>query len=61
MHSSITSDRVLSLVEQDNNLGLCLACGEEAHDVEPDACQYECEICGARQVYGAEELLLRLT
>lgn len=39
--------------------GFCIACGEEAYGVEPDARKYQCESCGVRAVYGAEELLIR--
>lgn len=39
--------------------GFCLACGERAEGVEPDARRYECEICGEEQVYGAEEIVLK--
>lgn len=42
----------------ENYIGFCLACGEERECTEPDACKYPCESCGARKVYGAEELLL---
>lgn len=38
--------------------GVCLACGEDAYMVEPDARRYICESCGKREVYGLEELLL---
>ena len=38
--------------------GFCRACGAEAYSVEPDARKYTCESCGAKQVYGAEELVL---
>ena len=38
--------------------GFCIACGEEASGVEPDARKYECESCGEKQVYGAEELVM---
>lgn len=39
--------------------GACLACGETVESgIEPDACGYECEVCGKYQVYGAEELLI---
>jgi len=38
--------------------GFCLGCGADATGVEPDARAYECESCGAHQVYGAEECLL---
>lgn len=41
-----------------NDMGFCLACGDEAYNVEPDARRYECESCGRMTVYGAEELLL---
>lgn len=39
--------------------GFCVACGLEAEGVEPDARKYECESCGEKAVYGAEELILR--
>ena len=64
MHKSITQERVIALVEQNettlSNLGLCTTCGEEQEGCEPDAHHYECENCGARQVFGAEELLIRM-
>jgi hypothetical protein len=41
-----------------DNPGFCLICGEDAEGVEPDACNYTCESCGAEQVFGAQELLL---
>ena len=43
----------------DHNEGFCIACGESAYGVEPDAQQYECESCGKRRVYGAGELAIR--
>ena len=60
MHESITTERVIEAVEADDNMGFCTACGEEAYGVEPDARKYECESCGAKAVYGAEELLIML-
>ena len=57
-HESVTAERIIELVEADDHMGICLACGEEAYGVEPDARKYECESCGAYRVYGAEELLL---
>ena len=44
----------------ENYGGFCVECGDEAYGVEPDARRYECESCGARAVYGAEELLIRV-
>jgi hypothetical protein len=38
--------------------GFCTACGEwTCGGCEPDARRYECESCGERAVYGAQELL----
>jgi len=51
-------DEILEAVEADDNLGFCIACGEEAYGVEPDARGYECSSCGEHKVYGAEELLV---
>lgn len=39
--------------------GFCLACGERAEGVEPDACMYQCLFCEEKQVYGAEEIILK--
>jgi hypothetical protein len=62
LHKSITLERVMEAAERSmfdlDNPGFCIACGEEADGCEPDARQYECECCGERAVYGAEELLL---
>lgn len=41
-----------------NTTGWCIACGEEADCVEPDARKYLCNCCFTRNVYGAEELAL---
>lgn len=41
-----------------DNGGYCLACGDEAYGIEPDARRYECESCGEHKVYGIEELLM---
>jgi hypothetical protein len=43
---------------RDQDLGYCLACGAERECCEPDARKYECEVCGEKQVYGVEELLI---
>jgi hypothetical protein len=63
-HPSITIARITEAVERYHtsldNPGFCLACGAEVEGVEPDARHYTCECCGARQVYGAEWLLLML-
>lgn len=53
-------DVVMEAVESGDSVGFCLACGDEAYGVEPDARCYECEGCGAPEVYGAEELLIML-
>jgi hypothetical protein len=48
----------MEALESGEHMGFCLACGAEAYGVEPDARKYECEACGAKKVYGAEELLI---
>ena len=58
MHASITVDRIMAACEADDHMGFCIACGDEAYGVEPDARRYVCEVCDERAVYGAEELLL---
>jgi len=64
LHKSVTVDRVLEAAKRGmttlDNPGLCVACGHEQEGCEPDARRYECEACGERQVYGAEELVLML-
>ncbi|MGH9423999.1 MAG: hypothetical protein ACRD3J_28750 [Thermoanaerobaculia bacterium] len=43
----------------DGYQGFCTSCQSMTSDgVEPDARQCECEDCGERTVYGAEEALL---
>ena len=54
----VTLDQVMAACESGDNMGFCLACGEEAFGVEPDARKYECESCGKKKVYGAEEILI---
>jgi hypothetical protein len=63
-HKSVTDDAIVDAVERSHasldNPGFCLVCGAEKDGVEPDAENYDCEACGAEQVFGAEELLLRI-
>lgn len=64
VHKSITSDRIMDAVERQmfglDNPGFCLACGNEQEGCEPDARKYTCEVCGEKQVYGAQELLMMI-
>lgn len=43
---------------QQGNLGGCIRCGAIQEGCEPDARKYECESCGAKAVYGLEELVV---
>ena len=52
----ITEESYSELSE--NYGGFCTNCGAEADGCEPDAERYTCESCGARSVYGAEQLLI---
>jgi hypothetical protein len=62
IHPSVNEAMVLRNVERRNltldNPGICIACGNEQDGCEPDARRYECEACGERKVFGAEELLI---
>ena len=59
IHKAITLDRLLDAVEDDENIGFCIGCGESTEGgVEPDAERYRCESCGRHLVYGAEQLML---
>jgi hypothetical protein len=55
---NIPFNQLEEALAEDDSRGFCLECGAEAYGVEPDAREYKCEACGARAVYGAEELLL---
>lgn len=63
-HKSLTDDVITAAVERRmttlDNPGFCLICGNEADGCEPDAENYECESCGAEQVFGADQLLLTI-
>ena len=56
--SGLTMLEVIESIEDDQNSGFCISCGEESHGIEPDARKYECEYCEAPCVYGAEEILI---
>ena len=56
----IILDSAIEACQEDDNLGFCLACGDEAYGVEPDARRYTCESCDQPAVYGAEEILIML-
>jgi hypothetical protein len=43
---------------ESDTMGFCLACGEFAYGVEPDARKYECDSCGEHKVYGCGEIAL---
>ena len=58
VHPDVTIDEVMEAAERQDNSGFCLACGEEADGVEPDAREYPCDGCGERRVFGAEQLLV---
>jgi len=62
--ADLTDEVIMDAVERRmtdlDDPGFCIACGNEQGGCEPDARRYKCEACGAKQVYGAEELLLSL-
>lgn len=64
LHKSLTVGRIMDAAQREmfgtDNPGFCVACGHEQEGCEPDACNYECEACGAMEVFGAQELLMRV-
>ena len=64
LHPSLTVERITAAVHETMfglaNTGFCIECGEEREGCEPDARKYECDSCGERAVYGAEELMLEV-
>jgi hypothetical protein len=63
-HPSLTDEVLMDACERRihslDNPGFCLVCGDEASGCEPDAENYKCESCGAKQVFGCEALLLEI-
>lgn len=62
IHESVTESWLCELIEESEtglgNPGICLACGEETEGCDPDAERYECDCCGKKTVFGAEQALL---
>jgi len=60
--AAANTDQIVDAVESSmfdcESIGICVACGAERDECEPDARQYECYECGRKTVYGASELLL---
>ena len=56
----LTIDAVMEAVEEDDNSGFCIACGDQVYGVEPDARGYTCESCDKPKVFGAQELLMMM-
>ena len=54
----LTADQAAS-VSSDRCMGLCVSCGEECSECEPDTRQRQCPSCGEFGVYGFEECLIR--
>lgn len=63
-HPDLTDDVIASACERRlsslDNPGFCITCGFEQDGCEPDARYYECEACGADQVFGCEELMMEI-
>lgn len=43
---------------EEDHFGMCLACGKEHYNCEPDASKYTCKMCGERKVEGLANLLM---
>lgn len=60
MKSGIDLDQVMQACESNDCIGFCIECGSEQYGCEPDARNYKCEDCGAKKVFGAEEILMMI-
>jgi rubrerythrin len=58
--SELLTQAMDALESGEDDIGICRVCGNEQGGTEPDAERYACENCGAQQVFGAEQLLVRL-
>jgi predicted RNA-binding Zn-ribbon protein involved in translation (DUF1610 family) len=58
MALKIPSLKTLEKAALKGNVGFCVKCGKKVIGVEPDARKYECPKCGAKAVYGAEEIAI---
>lgn len=60
----LSEDEILEACESQHtgleNPGFCLVCGAYQDGCEPDAEFYECDDCGEKSVFGAEQLLFYL-
>lgn len=54
----IDPDYFMAVLESDEPVGFCIACGLDHYGIEPDARKYRCEECETPTVYGAPELLI---
>jgi hypothetical protein len=43
---------------EDEMVGICFNCGNRQDGCEPDACNYTCDDCREKQVFGVPELLI---
>jgi hypothetical protein len=41
---------------EDENFGMCLQCGEDHYNCEPDAAGYHCDSCDSNKVFGLMHL-----
>ena len=56
----LSIEQVIHTVEENDNMGFCIACGDEAFSAESDARRHTCESCDQLNVCGAEELLMMM-
>ena len=49
-HEEDLLDRAMVILETDQLVGICRACGAETEPVEPDVEDYECPECGALEL-----------
>ena len=62
LQAIITQDRIADIIDRAETTlespGLCVACGADAENVEPDATKTICNCCGRPAVYGVELIVV---
>jgi len=53
-----TESELTEFLELDENVAICIRCGDTEQVIEPDVEKAHCECCDQYGLYGAEQLLL---
>ena len=57
MHKTITIDRLMKIVYSESSTGICISCGQDQFDLDPNAECETCSNCCENNVHGIERLV----